>query len=176
MNRQTRIAIAAEFRKLAEKIEKDEKVKFLVDNDPGTRIPVMSDVIGEDGKKRRIGYVVISDPAPAQTSVVIDDEAAAIAWALAEFNDPLLAESKLTEQGRKTVLAAGSAALDNNRPLPPGVTTKPGSSKTPTVSWLGADDARELLEDMQSRGVFSLADALRLRALDSGVIDAEVQE
>lgn len=61
-----RIAVAAEFRKLADKIEREEKSKFLLENDPGTRIPVMSDV-EVDGKKRRIGYVLISDPEGPRT-------------------------------------------------------------------------------------------------------------
>lgn len=164
MNRQMRIAVAAEFRKLADKIEREEKSKFLLENDPGTRIPVMSDV-EVDGKKRRIGYVLISDPEGPRDMPVITDEAAAIAWALEEFNDPMLAEHKLTEQGRKTVFATASAALASGAPLPPGVEVQHVPGGNPTVSWRGEDDARELLEDMQSRGLFSLSSALRMKEL-----------
>ncbi|WP_016895769.1 hypothetical protein [Mycobacteroides abscessus] len=164
MNRQMRIAVAAEFRKLADKIEREEKSKFLLENDPGTRIPVMSDV-EVDGKKRRIGYVLISDPEGPRAMPVITDEAAAIAWALEEFNDSMLAEYKLTEQGRKTVLTSASAALVSGAPLPPGVEVQHVPGGNPTVSWRGEDDARELLEDMQSRGLFSLSTALRLKEL-----------
>ncbi|QSM03882.1 HNH endonuclease [Mycobacterium phage prophiGD91-2] len=164
MNRQMRIAVAAEFRKLADRIEREEKSKFLLENDPGTRIPVMSDV-EVDGKKRRIGYVLISDPEGPRDMPVITDEAAAIAWALKEFNDPMLAEHKLTEQGRKTVLASASAALTAGAPLPPGVEVQHVPGGNPTVSWRGEYDARELLEDMQSRGLFSLSSALRMKEL-----------
>ncbi|AWG51613.1 hypothetical protein DDT48_20985 [Mycobacteroides abscessus] len=164
MNRQMRIAVAAEFRKLADKIEREEKSKFLLENDPGTRIPVMSDV-EVDGKKRRIGYVLISDPEGPRDMPVITDEAAAIAWALEEFNDPMLAEHKLTEQGRKTVLTSASAALTSGAPLPPGVEVQHVPGGNPTVSWRGEDDARELLEDMQSRGLFTLSAALRMKEL-----------
>lgn len=166
MNRQMRIALAAEFRKLADKIEREEKSKFLVENDPGTRIPVLSDIEVE-GKKRRIGYVLISDPEGPRDMPVITDEAAAIAWALREFNDPLLAEHKLTEQGRKTVIATAVAALAGGTPLPPGVTVQHVPGGNPTVSWRGEDDALALLEDMQSRGLFTLATALRLKELES---------
>lgn len=164
MNRQMRIAVAAEFRKLADKIEREEKSKFLLENDPGTRIPVMSDV-EVDGKKRRIGYVLISDPEGPRDMPVITHEAAAIAWALREFNDPMLAEHKLTEQGRKTVLASASAALTAGTTLPPGVGVQRVPGRSPVVSWNGEDDARELLEDMQSRGLFSLSSALRMKEL-----------
>lgn len=164
MNRQMRIAVAAEFRKLADKIEREEKSKFLLENDPGTRIPVMSDV-EVDGKKLRIGYVLISDPEGPRDMPVITDEAAAIAWALEEFNDPMLAEHRLTEQGRKTVLATASAALAAGTPLPAGVEVQRIPGGNPTVSWRGEDDARELLEDMQSRGLFTLSTALRLKEL-----------
>ncbi|AWG55583.1 hypothetical protein [Mycobacteroides abscessus] len=164
MNRQMRIAVAAEFRKLADKIEREEKSKFLLENDPGTRIPVMSDV-EVDGKKRRIGYVLISDPEGPRDMPVITDEAAAIAWALEEFNDPMLAERKLTEQGRRTVLASADSALAAGAPLPPGVEVQHVPGGNPTVSWRGEDDARELLEDMQSRGLFTLSTALRMKEL-----------
>lgn len=164
MNRQMRIAVAAEFRKLADKIEREEKSMFLLENDPGTRIPVMSDV-EVDGKKRRIGYVLISDPEGPRDMPVIIDEAAAIAWALEEFNDPMLAEHKLSEQGRKTVLASASAALAAGAQLPPGVEVQHVPGGNPTVSWRGEDDARELLEDMQSRGLFSLSSVLRMKEL-----------
>lgn len=166
MNRQTRIAVAAEFRKLADKIEREEKSKFLADADPGTRIPVMSDVV-RDGKKRRIGYVIISDPEGPRDMPVITDEKAAIAWALEEFNDDMLAAWKLTEQGRKTVLATATAALTAGSPLPPGVTVEHVPGGNPTVSWRGEDDALPLLEDMQARGLFTLATALRLKELES---------
>ncbi|WP_195167626.1 hypothetical protein [Mycobacteroides abscessus] len=164
MNRQMRIAVAAEFRKLADKIEREEKSKFLLENDPGTRIPVMSDVEVE-GKKRRIGYVLISDPEGPRDMPVISDEAAAITWALEEFNDPMLAEHKLTEQGRKTVLASAASAWASGAQLPPGVEVQHIPGGNPTVSWRGEDDARELLEDMQSRGLFSLSSALRMKEL-----------
>ncbi|CPZ25742.1 Uncharacterised protein [Mycobacteroides abscessus] len=144
MNRQMRIAVAAEFRKLADKIEREEKSKFLLENDPGTRIPVMSDV-EVDGKKRRIGYVLISDPEGPRDMPVITDEAAAIAWALEEFNDPMLAERKLTEQGRRTVLASADSALAAGAPprrglkcstSPEGTRQSPGAAKTtPGNSW-----------------------------------------
>ncbi|WP_232783629.1 hypothetical protein [Mycobacteroides franklinii] len=161
-----RIAVAAEFRKLADKIERDEKAKFLVENDPGTRIPVMSDV-EVDGKKRRIGYVLIPDPEGPRDMPVITDETAAIAWALREFSDPMLAEHKLTEQGRRTVIAAASAALAAGNPLPPGVTVQHVPGGNPTVSWRGDPDALALLEDMQSRGMFTLSSALRLKEIES---------
>ncbi|OHT86937.1 hypothetical protein [Mycobacteroides saopaulense] len=166
MNRQMRIAVAAEFRRLADKIEREEKSKFLLENDPGTRIPVMSDV-EVDGKKRRIGYVLISDPEGPRDMPVITDEAAAIGWALGEFNDPMLAEHKLTEQGRKTVFAAAAAALADGNPLPPGVAVQRVPGRNPVVSWNGDEDALSLLEDMQSRGLFSLSSALRMKELQS---------
>lgn len=61
--------------------------------------------------------------------------------------------------------ASADSALAAGAPLPPGVEVQHVPGGNPTVSWRGEDDARELLEDMQSRGLFTLSTALRLKEL-----------
>ncbi|WP_237076767.1 hypothetical protein [Mycobacteroides abscessus] len=173
MNRQTRIAVAAEFRKLADEIERDEKAEFLAENHPGTRLAVLSDQQGDDGQDLLIGWVSIDKPTAAHDVLSIDDETAAIDWVLEEFGDPLLATQKLSDQGRSTVLAAAQAAVNSHRPLPPGVSSRPVAAGRPVVKWKAESNARELLVDMRSRGVLDIPAALGL-ALEPVVIDSEV--
>ncbi|KQU33538.1 hypothetical protein [Rhodococcus sp. Leaf233] len=163
VTRELRIAVAAEYRKFGADVESAEKAKFLAENAVGTRLPVVSDVIGEDGRPVTIGAVTVKKAVKATAKPFIEDEEQAIAFAAAVFGGAV-SEVRITAQARASVIAAAEKAIKDGEPLPPGVVLPEVSPRSPSVAWTPERgvDAGALLSDMAARGALDVTGILAL--------------
>lgn len=82
---------------------------------------------------------LLTQKKPSQPKPVITDEHSAMVWLLDEFDsDPALVEVRISEQGRKSILAAAESGKEV-----PGVTTPP--PRPATVSFRQTPAARNLI-------------------------------
>ncbi|WP_052056347.1 hypothetical protein [Rhodococcoides fascians] len=165
VTRELRIAVAAEYKKFAADVESSEKAKFLAENAVSTRLPVVSDILGEDGRPLPIGAVTVRKAMKSTPKPYIDDEEQAITFAAAEFGGAV-SEVHITAQARASVLAAAEKAIKDGEPLPPGVALPEVSPRSPSVAWTPEKgvDAGALLSDMAARGALDVTGILSLEA------------
>lgn len=165
VSRQLKIAVAAEYRKLASEIENSEKALFLTENEVGDRKAVFDDL----GNK--IGAVAVTAGTRGGIDFKVTDEAAALPWAVDEFGASALEEIvRLSPTGRTDVLAAAEKAHARGDDLPPGVELIERAPGSPSVSWTSAKKsdhsyvapARELLVGMAARGVLNVSGVLTI--------------
>ena len=128
---------------------------------------VKNEVGAEIGRGSATAFATPGDPTsevlgllsmskPRQGAPRIVDEHAAMTWALDEFgDDPALVEVRLSEQGRKTVIAAAKGGTEV-----PGVETPPLGR--PTVSFRQTAEAEAEIEAMWQRGDLSLGEVLAI--------------
>ena len=108
----------------------------------------------DDPTSPELGLLIM--PKPRQGSPKIIDEQAAMNWVLSEFNeDESLVEVRLSEQGRKSVLAAAKSGI----PVP-GVATPPPSAPAP--SFRQDADAKAAVAAMWASGQITVADVLAI--------------
>ncbi|WP_341266939.1 hypothetical protein [Gordonia malaquae] len=101
---------------------------------------------------------VLSMSKPRQGAPRIVDEQDAVVWVLNAYaDDPSLVEVRLTEQGRKTVIAAAKTGRD----IPGAEIPPPGK---PTVSFRQTAEAEAEIVAMWERGDLSIADVLEIEA------------
>lgn len=171
ITRALRIAVAAEYRKLADRIERDEKALFVADNPIGTKQIVVSDLMDETGRQIRIGAVQIKEPTTREPRFDID-ESVAIPWVQETWNsaadvvEEVPAMLRLRPQYRLSLIVAAKTALTEGRDLPPGVTVMPSTPSNPVVSWTPAKgvDAGAMLTAMAKRKAIDVPAILALEA------------
>ncbi|UTN92972.1 hypothetical protein SEA_FINKLE_58 [Gordonia phage Finkle] len=133
--------IAAAKASLGEIIGRGSMTAFATPGDPN------SEVIG-----------VLSMSKPRQPKPRIVDEQAAMLWLLDEFGDqPGLVEARLTEQGKKSALAAHAAGREV-----PGIETPPPGN--PVVSFRQTPEGEAAIEAMYQRGELHIADVIAIEA------------
>jgi hypothetical protein len=158
---QLRIAVAAEYKKLADRVERQEKAAFLAGNPPGTRQMVVDD------EGTVIGAVAVRKPPAAGARYVIADEDLAMAWAAHEFGSSVIETlTRLTQQGRTSVLEAAKSAFARGEDLPQGVVRIPGPVSSPSVAWTPEKgvDAGALISAMARRGAIDAGSILAVEA------------
>ena len=107
-----------------------------------------------DPTSPELGLLIV--PKPRQGAPRIFDEQAAMNWVLTEFNeDESLVEVRLSEQGRKSVLAAAKSGIEV-----PGVAVPPPSAPAP--SFRQDAEAKAAVAEMWVRGEINVADVLAI--------------
>lgn len=153
---QLRIAVAAEYKKRATDVETTEKAAFLKSNPAGTRLIVVDD------EGTTLGAVAIAKGSKGSATYTIDEELA-LPWALHEFGEGVVETiTRLTSQGRLSVIQAAKDAHAKGEELPPGVTRGEPTAGNPSVSWTSNKevDAGALIASMAQRGVLPLGEIL----------------
>lgn len=160
-----RVAVAAEYARRVSQVERREKDEIRDEFPIGTRLPVVSDAIGEDGRPVTIGTVSVKRPPGDGKPRIELDEAVVLPWAVEQFGEDAVEEIvRLRPQYRDSVIAAAKTALANGQPLPPGVTVTKPVPGAPVVEWRRADgiDAAKELAAMARRGVLNINEVLEL--------------
>ena len=162
VTRELRIAVAAEYKKLAAEKERAEKAVFLLENKVGDRRTVYDgDVL--------VGSVSIPKPSVPKPEARIVDESVVIPWVLEHFGPGVVEEVpasvRLSEQGRKSALAAAESGDDV-----PGVDVVTPAPRVPYAKWVPERgvDAGAVLAGMAARGVFDVASVLAVEPAKPG--------
>ncbi len=155
-----RDAITAE-RAQANQAERDEKASFAKANPIGTTLPVMSDRIGSDGRRVRLGKVQVKQPPSKPFELVIDNEEKVIEWMISECGDDCV-EQHLKEVYRRDALAMARAAIEKGEPIPEGIAIKAIPVGEPVVAWIPEPGAAAALADMARRGILPTPETLAL--------------
>lgn len=152
-----RIAVAAEYKKIAAAAESREKATFVAANPIGIKTPL------RDHNNELIGSVQIPESTTRKPSPRIEDESVVMAWAVEQFGPDVVEEIpatvRLTEQGKKSVLAAAESGDEV-----PGVVMVEPAPSAPYAKWVPKAGAAEKLVDLVAREGLDVAAVLKLPA------------
>lgn len=160
--RALRIAVAAEYKKLAADIERGEKDDLVGSWPAGTRFVVESDRF-ENGQPVRLGTVQVKEGTPSGVAWDIAHEPSVIEWMLTEWGADCV-EQKLRTQYRTSATEMAKKAWANSGIVLPGIVRRITPGSEPTVAWTSNKnvDVRAELAAMVTRRVIDLPEYLAL--------------